>query len=428
MLDSAWLRDHLDEASTRLADRGVAGVLQEFSAADTERRRIISEAEQLKHQKNLASQRIGGLMKEGRMAEGDAARQELRGLSDRIALLETALLAIEGRAKELLLDIPNVPHPSVPRGRDAGQNTVVRTWGERPRFDFKPLHHVEIGEALGILDLERAAKISGSRFAVLQGAGALLERALMQFMLDLHTRENGYLEVIPPFLVTSETLIGTGQLPKFAEDLFHIEGRDLHLIPTAEVPLTNLRAGEILDREELPLRLTACTPCFRSEAGSYGKDVRGLIRLHQFNKVELVSLCEPERSYDELERLTGNAEEVLRRLGLAYRVVTLCAGDMGFSAAKTYDIEVWLPGQSAYREISSCSNFEAFQARRLQARFRNEKGKPELVHTLNGSGLAVGRTLVAVMENYQRVDGGIDVPEALWPYMGGVKQVLPAQG
>ncbi|PYT08315.1 MAG: serine--tRNA ligase [Acidobacteria bacterium] len=424
MLDPAILRDNLEAVSRRLRDRGMEMPLDELARLDVDRRRLIAESEKLKHAKNLASEQIGRLVKDGRKPEAEARKKDVRELNDRIKQLDGELGVIEQSISSLLHEIPNIPHPSVPVGKDCSDNQVVRVWGEPRRFAFTPRHHVELGEELGILDLQRAAKISGARFAVIRGAGALLERALIGFMLDLHTREHGYLEVIPPFLVNSAALFGTGQLPRFRDDLFHVEGHDLHLIPTAEVPLTNLRSGEILEREELPLRLTAYTPCFRSEAGSYGKDVRGLIRLHQFNKVELVAISEPQRSYEELERLTSNAEEVLRRLELPYRVVTLCTGDMGFSAAKTYDLEVWLPGQGAYREISSCSNCEAYQARRAGIRCRPEKGaKPEYAHTLNGSGLAVGRTLVAILENNQQADGSVVVPAALRPYAGGLETI-----
>src|SRR5436309_4223745 len=424
MLDPAILRDNLEAVSRRLRDRGMEMPLDELARLDVDRRRLIAESEKLKHAKNLASEQIGRLVKDGRKAEAEARKQEVRELNDRIKQLDGELGVIEQSISSLLHEIPNVPHSSVPVGKDSSDNQVVRIWGEPRRFAFTPRHHVELGVELGILDLQRAAKISGARFAVIRGVGALLERALIGFMLDLHTREHGYLEVIPPFLVNSAALFGTGQLPRFRDDLFHVEGHDLHLIPTAEVPLTNLRSGEILEHEELPLRLTAYTPCFRSEAGSYGKDVRGLIRLHQFNKVELVAIVEPERSYDALEQLTGDAEEVLKRLGIPYRVVSLCTADLGFSSAKTYDLEVWLPGQNTYREISSCSNCEDFQARRANIRYRSEaRARPELVHTLNGSGLAVGRTLIAILENYQQADGSVVVPEPLLQYTGGLERI-----
>ena len=427
MLDTSCLRENLDETSRRLADRGLDLPLEEFAQLDSNRRGVIAEAERLKHDKNVASREIGLLMKEGREADAGSRREEVRRITERIVALEGELQKVEEELKSVLCEIPNIPHESVPVGREVSGNRVERAWGEPPGFSFKPRHHVEIGENLGILDMKSAAKISGARFAVMRGAGALMERALISFMLDLHTREHGYEEILPPFMVNSAAMFGTGQLPKFREDLFHIEGWDLHLVPTAEVPLTNLPAGEILEAEQLPMRMVAYTPCFRSEAGSYGKDVRGLIRLHQFNKVELVSITEPQRSYAELERLTSNAEEVLRRLGLHYQVVTLCTGDLGFSAAKTYDLEAWLPGQSAYREISSCSNFESYQARRARIRYRPaKKGKVEFVHTLNGSGLAVGRTLVAILENNQQADGSVVIPPALRPYMGGMDVIRAA--
>jgi seryl-tRNA synthetase len=427
MLDPSCLRENLSETSRRLADRGLDLPVEEFARLDSNRRGLIAEAERLKHDKNVASREIGILMKDGREADAGSRREEVRRISERIVALEGELQKIEEELRNVLCEIPNIPHESVPVGREPSGNRVERVWGEPPRFGFEPRHHVEIGEGLGILDMKSAAKISGARFAVMRGPGALMERALISFMLDLHTREHGYEEILPPFMVNSAAMFGTGQLPKFREDLFHIEGWDLHLVPTAEVPLTNLPAGEILEAGQLPMRMVAYTPCFRSEAGSYGKDVRGLIRLHQFNKVELVSITEPRRSYEELERLTSNAEEVLRRLGLHYQVVTLCTGDLGFSAAKTYDLEAWLPGQSAYREISSCSNFESYQARRAGIRYRPaKKGKVDFVHTLNGSGLAVGRTLVAILENNQQADGSVVIPPALRPYMGGMDLIRAA--
>jgi seryl-tRNA synthetase len=426
MLDPAYLRDNLEAVTRRLTDRGIEVPLGDFSELDGARRRLISEVETLKYRKNQASQEIGRLLKDKQASEAEARKEEVRTLTGRIKKLEERREASEREIGKLLHEIPNVPHSSVPVGKDASDNPVVRSWGEPRRFDFPPRHHTEIGERLGILDFERAAKMSGARFAILSGAGALIERALITFMLDLHTREHEYTEIVPPFMVNSAAMFGTGQLPKFHDDLFHIQGTDLHLVPTAEVPLTNLRAGEIIAAAELPLRLTAYTPCFRSEAGSYGKDVRGLIRLHQFNKVELVSITTPDRSYDELERLTANAETVLQRLDLPYRVVTLCTGDLGFQSAKTYDLEVWLPGQDTFREISSCSNCESYQARRAGIRYRPEgKGKVDYVHTLNGSGLAVGRTLVAILENHQQADGSVVIPPALRPYTGGLEIVRP---
>jgi seryl-tRNA synthetase len=366
------------------------------------------------------------MKKRGEDASGRIA--EMKTVSAEIKEKETVLAQVDEELRPFLMILPNLPDASVPAGADSADNPVVRTWGEIEARGFQALPHWEIGERLGILDFSRAAKIAGARFALYFGAGALLERAIINFMLDLHTREHGYTEVLPPFLVNAASMTGTGQLPKFSQDLFKVEGWDLYLIPTAEVPVTNIHREEILPEESLPLRYVAYTPCFRSEAGSYGKDTRGLIRQHQFNKVELVKFCRPEESYDELEKLTRNAEEVLVRLGLPYRVVTLCTGDLGFSAAKTYDLEVWLPGQGLYREISSCSNFTDFQARRAGVRFKRKgAGGTELVHTLNGSGLAVGRTLVAVLENYQQEDGTVVIPDALRPYMGGVTTIAPGK-
>ncbi len=421
MLETSYVRDHLDEVKERLAARG--GVdLGPFAALDEERRALLKEAEALKHRKNQASQEVARKKKAGEDAE--ALILEMREVGGRISALDEKTKEIDERLKSFMLTLPNVPPESVPVGRDSSANPVVRTWGKPPVFDYEPRPHWELGTGLGILDFERAATLAGSRFAVLTGAGARLERALINFMLDVHTRENGYSETLPPFIVNSKTLTGTGQLPKFASDLFRLEGGDYWLIPTAEVPLTNLHAGEILEEADLPKRLVAWTPCFRSEAGSYGKDVRGLMRQHQFNKVELVALTKPEDSYDELERMTSNAEGILQRLGIHYRVVTLCTGDMGFSAAKTYDIEVWLPSERTFREISSVSNCEAFQARRAGIRFRRPGKKgTELVHTLNGSGLAVGRSLIALLENYPQRDGSVVVPEALRPWMDGTERI-----
>jgi len=425
MLDAKFLRENFAEISRRLATRGGMDFdSPAFQLADEERRALLHETDEMKARRNAQSQEIGKIKQAG----GDAAAkmEEVRTLGDRIRQNDERLKELEKRINTYLLNAPNIPHPSVPIGRFAEDNPVVREWGTKPRFSFTPRPHWEVGETLGILDFPRAAKLSGARFSVSFGAGALLERALGNFMLDLHTREHGYREVLVPFMVTREPLVGTGQLPKFEEDLFRVEGEHF-LIPTAEVPLTNLHREEILRGEDLPLRYVALTPCFRREAGSYGKDTRGLIRQHQFNKVELVRFCRPEESYDQLERLTLDAEEVLKRLGLPYRVVALCTGDLGFSAAKTYDLEVWLPGQGLYREISSCSNFEDFQARRAQIRYRPEGEKgTRLVHTLNGSGLAIGRTLVAVLENFQREDGTVEVPPPLRPYMGGVESIRPA--
>jgi seryl-tRNA synthetase len=427
MLARDRLRNHPDRARRGLAARGTdPQELDRWLRLDEERRSVLVRVEDLKRQRNEASQAIGKIKKEG----GDAAEEiaAVSRLKGELEGLETRLGEVDEELGGLELSFPNLPHESVPEGADESANRVERTVGEPRRFDFEPRAHWDLGPELGILDFERGAKIAGARFTAYLGAGARLERALINFMLDLHTGEHGYREALPPFIVNADALVGTGQLPKFAEDLFHLEGYPYYLVPTAEVPLTNLHRSEVLDEADLPLRYTAWTPCFRSEAGSYGKDVRGLIRQHQFNKVELVQLAHPDASYDALEALTGHAEEVLKRLGLPYRVVTLSTGDMGFSAAKTYDLEVWLPGQSAYREISSCSNTEDFQARRADIRFRPEGGgKPVHVHTLNGSGLAVGRTLIAVLENYQREDGSVDVPKALRPYMGGL-EVIEAEG
>ncbi len=421
MLDMKYLRENLEEAERRLKTRGEKHDLSAIKALDSERRTLLIQAEALKQKRNAASEEIGRLKKEKKDASTLLAETQEAG--DRIKSLDFEINRCEDDIREALLLIPNLPHPSVPAGADATENPVARRWGNPREFSFAPLEHDGIGSALGIIDAERAGKIAGARFTILKGAGALLERALINFMLDLHTREHGYLEVLPPFMVKSESFVGTGQLPKFKDDLFKIEGWDHYLIPTAEVPVTNIHRDELLAEESLPIKYAAYTPCFRKEAGSYGKDVKGLIRQHQFDKVELVKFSLPETSYDELEKLTNDAEDVLKRLNLPYRVVTLCTGDMGFSAAKTYDIEVWLPGQGKYREVSSCSNFEDFQARRAGIRCKPRGGKARLLHTLNGSGLAVGRTLVAVLENYQREDGSVVVPEALRPYMGGLERI-----
>jgi len=421
MLDLNFVRDNLPLVEEKLRLRGMnpAQVLKDFQAIDTERRRAITEAETLKAQRNRASEEIGKLKKSGQ--DATALMAETKDLRDKIQDLEKTATDYETRLRDLLAGIPNIPHESVPVGKSSEDNVEARRWGAPPKFDFTPKPHWELGEQLGVLDLERGAKLSGARFAVYWDLGAKLERALANFMLDLHTREHGYTEILPPYLVNSESMYGTGQLPKFAADLFRVPHgeKDLWLIPTAEVPVTNLYRDETLEGSRLPVSLTAYTPCFRSEAGSYGKDVRGIIRQHQFQKVELVKFAHPGNSYDELEKLTRNAETVLQRLGLHYRVVTLCTADIGFSSAKTYDIEVWLPGQGLFREISSCSNCEAFQARRANIRFRPEgKGKTEVAHTLNGSGLAVGRAWIAIVENYQQADGSVVIPEALRPYIG----------
>jgi seryl-tRNA synthetase len=422
MLDVRLLRENLDEVKARMATRGVTIDWDEFVRIDRERREALANIERLKEKKNRLSGEIGRLKKSGGdaaalMSEGEAVSGAIRGA-------EGPLAEIEARFERFMLTLPNLPHPSVKVGKDETENREIRRWGEPPQFDFTPKNHWDIGEELGILDFERAAKIAGARFAVYRGAGARLERALINFMLELHTGENGYTEMLPPALANRASLIATGQLPKFEEDLFRLAQGEYFLIPTAEVPLTNLHREEILEAEALPIKYVAYTPCFRSEAGSYGKDVRGLIRQHQFNKVEMVKFTEPETSYDELEEMAANAEEVLRRLKIPYRVIELCTGDMGFGAAKTYDLEVWLPGQGAYREISSCTNCEGFQARRANIRYRKEKkGRPLFVHTLNGSGLAVGRTLVAILENYQQKDGSVIIPDALRPYMGGMERI-----
>jgi seryl-tRNA synthetase len=421
MLDLNFVRENLPLVEEKLRQRGMdpAAVLKDFQEVDTRRRQAITEAETSKAQRNKASEEIAKLKKTGQ--DASAAMAQTKELRERISELEKAASELDTRLREILAGIPNLPHASVPVGHSADDNVEVRSWGTPPKFDFTPKPHWDLGPELGILDLERAVKLTGARFAVYWDLGAKLERALANFMLDLHTREHGYTEVLPPYLVNADSMYGTGQLPKFAADSFCVPygEKDLWLIPTAEVPVTNLYRDEVVEQARLPISLTAYTPCFRSEAGSYGKDVRGIIRQHQFQKVELVKFAHPERSYEEHEKLTRDAEEVLQKLGLHYRTVTLCTGDMGPSSAKTYDIEVWLPGQQLYREISSCSNFEAYQARRANIRFRPEgKNKTEFVHTLNGSGLAVGRTWVAIIENYQQADGSVMIPEALRPYIG----------
>ena len=425
MLDASFVRDHMDDVRTGLRNRGLNpdNELEQIGTLEARRRRLIPEVEGLKREQNAAGDEVARAKRQGKDASDIFAANKAR--AQQIRQLEVQLDQVEQQRSALLMTIPNLPHASVPVGATSEDNKEVRRVGEPRAFDFEPRAHWDLGPALGILDFDRATKMSGSRFSVLMGAGARLERALINFMLDVHTREHGYIEVEPPFLVNAETLRGTAQLPKFEADLFKIGGDwDLYLIPTAEVPLTNLYRGEILDGRQLPLRYTAYTPCFRSEAGSYGADVRGLIRQHQFDKVELVKFTTPEQSYEELESLTLNAESILKRLELPYRTIVLCTGDMGFAAAKTYDIEVWLPSQKTYREISSCSNTEAFQARRANIKFRpNGTGKAEFVHTLNGSGLAVGRTLIAILENYQEADGSVVIPEALRPYMAGVARI-----
>ena len=425
MLDANFVRDHLDDVKAAMASRGmdVTAELQAFATAESNRRRLIQESELLKREQNASGELVARAKKQGEDVSHLFEANKQRG--QKIKQLEAELEGVERERNTILETLPNLPQASVPVGKSAADNVVVRTWGEPRELDFEPKAHWDLGPELGVIDFERATKISGARFAVLMGAGAQLERALINFMLNLHTMEHGYTEVEPPFLVSSSTLYGTGQLPKFEQDLFKIAGEwDLFLIPTAEVPVTNLYRGEIVDGRQLPMKYTAYTPCFRSEAGSYGSDVRGLIRQHQFDKVELVKFASPQTSYDELESLTANAERVLQLLGLPYRTVALCTGDMGFSAAKTYDIEVWLPSQKTYREISSCSNCEAFQARRANIKFRPEgTGKAEHVHTLNGSGLAVGRTLIAILENYQQKDGSVVIPDVLRPFMNGREKI-----
>lgn len=416
MHDLTFFRANLDDIKDRLSARGFKLDVDAFRELDSRRRKIVTESEQLKANRNAATVEIGKLKKTG---EDTSQKQvEMRAIGDRITALDQEAAKLEVEFHDFLARVPNIPEASAPIGADETSNVEVRRWGSPPEFTFPPKPHWDLGPQLGILDLERAAKVTGARFAVYWDVGARLERALINFMLDLHCREHGYREVLPPFLVNSDSLYGTGQLPKFAEDLFHCEKTDFWLAPTAEVPVTNLFRDETLAAESLPISLCAYTPCFRSEAGSYGRDVRGIIRQHQFQKVELVKFTRPEQSHEEHERLTRDAENVLQRLGLAYRTVALCTGDLGFSSAKTYDIEVWLPGQNAYKEISSCSNFGSFQARRAQIRFKGSKGKAEFAHTLNGSGLAVGRTWVAILENYQQPDGSVLVPEALRPFLG----------
>jgi seryl-tRNA synthetase len=426
MLDLNYVRENLEKVRAALESRGAAPeVLDDFASADAERRRVIAESDQLNAERNSASREIGSLMKESKRDEAEGRRKEVNELKERIAELDQLREQAEARIHDLISTLPNIPHETVPVGKDESANKEIRRWGEKPEFDFEPKDHVDLGSALGILDLDRAAKIASARFAILYGEGARLERALINFMLDVHTREHEYLETLPPFIVNKAALFGTGQLPKFEQDLFKLtDERELYLVPTAEVPVTNYHREEILDATQLPMRWVAYTPCFRSEAGSYGRDTRGLIRQHQFEKVELVKYALPENSYDELESLTANAEAILQRLGLHYRTVALSTGDLGFGSAKTYDIEVWLPSQNTFREISSCSNYEAFQARRAQIRFRRAGGaKPEFVHTLNGSGLAIGRTWIAILENYQQADGSVVIPEALRPYMGGLEKI-----
>ncbi len=426
MLDLKYIRENAEALRQALSHRNnVAVDVDALIELDQRARALQHETDRLRAEQNAASKQIGQFMKEKQPQKAEEAKAAMKALSDTIEQRGNELKELRAELDALLMTIPNVPHESVPVGTDESANRVERVWGTPRKFDFVPKDHIELGESLGILDFERAAKLSGARFSLSMGAGAHLERALINFMLDIHTGEHGYTEVLPPFAVNSRALEGTGQLPKFAEDQFRLEGHDLWMIPTAEVPLTNIHQEEILGVDELPKYYAAYSPCFRSEAGSYGKDTRGLIRQHQFNKVELVKICSAEKSFEELEKLTQNAETILQRLELPYRVVSLCTGDIGFSAAKTYDLEVWLPGQDRYREISSCSNCTDFQARRANIRYRAEK-KPEFAHTLNGSGIAVGRAFIAILENYQNADGSISVPKALQPYLRGRSSITRA--
>ncbi len=425
MHDLSFFRANLDAFAQRLATRGYQLDVEHFRALDSERRAALTEAEQLKAQKNSKSAEVGKLKRENQNT--DALQQEVRQISDQIALLDEKARAADESFRDLMAGVPNIPHESVPIGKSEEDNVEVRRWGQPRQFDFEPKPHWDLGSQLKILDLERAAKVTGARFAVYWGIGARLERALINFFLDVHTREHGYTEVLPPFLINSASLFGTGQLPKFKDDLFKIENTDFWLAPTAEVPVTNLFRDETLNAADLPISLCAYTPCFRSEAGSHGRDVRGIIRQHQFQKVEMVKFALPEQSWDELEKMTANAEDILKRLGLPFRTIVLSTGDMGASSAKTYDVEVWLPGQNAYKEISSCSNCEAYQARRASIRAKSGKGKPEYVHTLNGSGLPTGRTWVAIVENYQQADGSVLVPEVLRPYVGAERLQAESQ-
>ncbi len=422
MLEIRFIRNNPDIVRKALKDRGYNFDLDGFLGLDETRRRLIKEVEELRNTRNRVSQQIAAKKKSGEDAY--SLIEQMRQVSLRIKQIDKELSEKDETIKNLLLTIPNIPHPSVPVGKDEEENVVVKRWGDIPEFKFKPLPHWDIGEGLGILDFRRAAKISGARFTIYYGTGARLERALINFMLDIHTREHGYKEVLPPFIVNERAMTGTGQLPKFKEDLFKLEGWNYYLIPTAEVPVTNIHSGEMLKESDLTVKYVAYTPCFRSEAGSYGRDTRGIVRQHQFNKVELVKLAHPDTSYQELDALVLDAEEILQRLNIPYRVIELCTGDLGFSASKTFDIEVWLPGQERFCEISSCSNFEDFQARRADLRFKPQDGsKSRLLHTLNGSGLAVGRTVVAILENYQQEDGSVIIPDALRPYMDGQERI-----
>jgi len=424
MLDSKLIEENMLEVKRKLDSRGAKVDYDQFRALDLGRKEIIKKVEELKRERNVGSKKMGELMREGKKEEAGVLQEEMKEISSKIKNFGELRTKAEDEFRNFMLMIPNVPNDSVPIGKNEEDNVEIRKWGEPREFDFTPKDHIEIGRDLDILDLDRAAKITGARFALYKGLGARLERALINFMLDLHTNDNGYTEVLPPFMANTDSFIGTGNLPKFEEDLFKIQDSNFYLIPTAEVPVTNIHRDEILKEEDLPIKYVAYTPCFRSEAGSYGKDVKGIIRQHQFNKVELVKFSTPEKSYEEHESLTQNAERILQLLGLPYRVVVLCTGDMGFSSAKTYDLEVWVPSENTYREISSCSNFEDFQARRASIRYRpKEGGKTKLVHTLNGSGLAVGRTFLGILENYQQSDGSVTIPEVLVPYMGGIKEI-----
>ena len=422
MLDTKWVREHYEEVAEMLASRNNAFPLDRYKELDEERRGVLLKVEKLKERRNAGSKEVGAKKKAGENT--DALQNEIRGLGDEIKKLDDRAAEIQSELDELALSIPNRPHPSVPKGKDEYDNVEMRRWGTPRDFEFEPKPHWEIGEALDIMDFDRGVKLAESRFTVLKGAGARLERGLMNFMLDLHTTQHGFTEIATPALVNTKTMTGTGQLPKFAEDLYRCLNDDLWLIPTAEVPLTNLHSGETLKEADLPMYLCAFTPCFRREAGSYGRDMRGMLRQHQFDKVEMVKISTPEKSYEELEHMTNCAEKVLQLLGIPYRVILLCTGDMGFGAAKTYDVEVWLPSQRTYREISSCSDCEDFQARRMGLKYKPaDGGRARFVHTLNGSGLAIGRTLIAVIENYQNADGSVTIPEALRPYVGGMEKI-----
>jgi seryl-tRNA synthetase len=424
MLDIKYLRQNIELVRQKMDERGQKIDFDRFIELDAKRRDILQAVETLRNERNSVSKEIGELKK--KKADASALIEKMGNVSVKIKEYDESLRLTEEELNAFVMIVPNIQHESVPQGHGSDDNKVVHTWGEKPVFSFEPKQHFELGESLNILDFTRGAKITGARFTVYRGAGAAMERALVSFMLDLHVEKHGYTEVLTPFMVNAESMTGTGQLPKFKEDLFKIEGMEYYLIPTAEVPVTNIYREEILEEDKLPIYLVAYSPCFRSEAGSYGKDTRGLIRQHQFNKVEMVKFSKPETSYDELEKLTANAEEVLEKLGIAYRTVCLCTADLGFSSAKTYDVEAWMPGQNTYREISSCSNFEDFQARRASIRFRRaDSGKVDFVHTLNGSGLAVGRTVVAILENYQQADGSVLIPEALRPYMRGLERITP---